>query len=280
MSFFQTIRPATLIRTAFCLSALLAHGVCNAQNQTPTNYAYANYLGSGYYLVDNQEVAILNIPIKRDREQRGQYASRWRLPVSVGSYSFKFNAEEVKDTELPSDVSTATFVPGIEWIVPLTDSWHLEPYVDLGIGTNFTTHEEVLIYSVGISSFYRLVEGRKHEWVNRVIYAGDYSFTTKHVTDFASFQTGVDWRLVDRIRLRERNHFVTAYTMAFWHFNSVELTSSEFSAVRLRNSFEVGLTWGAEELPNSPWFDITRVGLGYRFGDGLESWRIFFSRPI
>lgn len=251
-----------------------------AETKTTANYAYSNYLGSGYYLVDNQEVAVINMPFTADRHTDERYASRWRLPVSVGSYSFKFNAEEVKDTELPSDVATLTFVPGIEWIVPQSDRWQLEPYVDLGVGTNFNTHEEVLIYSVGISSLYQLFEGKPHEWVNRILYAGDYSFTSKGVNDFASFQTGVEWFLMDGLRWRQRNNFLTTYAMTFWHFNSVQLTSTEFNAVKLRNNFEVGLTWGAEDSPDDHWYTITRFGLGYRFGDNLESWRLFLSRPL
>lgn len=251
-----------------------------ADTNTTANYAYSNYLGSGYYLVENQEVAVINFPITKKRHTEEGYASRWRLPVSVGSYSFKFDADEVGDTELPSDVATLTFVPGIEWIVPRSDRWHLEPYVDLGVGTNFNTHEEVLIYSVGISSFYTLLEGRPHEWVNRILYAGDYSFTTKGVNDFASFQTGVEWYLLDGLRWRQRRNFLTTYAMTFWHFNSVQLTSAEFNAVKLRNNFEVGLSWGAEETPADHWYTITRFGLGYRFGDGLESWRLFISRPL
>lgn len=276
----SVFRPALPGLLAAACWMMCGSAVAADREPASINYAYANYLGSGYYLVDNQEVAILNLPFSRDRDSDGPYASRWRLPVSIGTYSFQFDPGEVEDTRLPSDVSSMTFVPGIEWTIPLSDRWHLEPYVDLGLGTNFTTHQEKLIYSVGVTSVYQLLEGRPHQWINRLLYAGDYSFTSKSVNDFASFQTGVDWRVLDNLHWRQRNNYFTTYAMAFWHFNSVKLSTSEFNAVTLRNSFEVGITWGAEELPDSRWFDITRFGIGYRFGDDLESWRIFFSKPI
>ena len=255
--------------------------VVNAREEQPvTNYVYANYLGSGYYAVEDQEVAILTIPFSRERDSGGRYASRWRLPVSLGSYSFKLNAEDLGDVDLPSDVSTLTFVPGIEWIIPLGEQWHLEPYVDLGIGTNFSTYEEVLIYSTGISSFYQFGDRDQYEWVNRIFYAGDYSFSTKQTTNFATLQSGLDWRLPGNRVRGEHRYFATVYTMVFWHFNKVELASGALSAVTLRNSFEVGFTLGRERDAKKKWFNIERLGFGYRFGDGLESWRIFFSTPI
>lgn len=252
-----------------------------AREGATANYVYANYLGSGYYTVANQEVAIIKMPFSLQRHSDGPYASRWRLPVSIGSYSFKFDPQDVGNTRLPRDVATLTFVPGIEWTIPLSDLWHLEPYIDLGVGTSFSNHENVMIYSVGISSFYELGDSRQYEWVNRILYAGDYGFSSKPSTNYATLQTGIDWRLPVDFAGGSRRYFVTLYSMAFWHFNQVELVSHSLNAVTLRNSFEVGLTLGARNAgDSSAWFDLNRFGLGYRFGDGLRSVRIFFSEPI
>lgn len=267
-------RACVLIVCVISLSA-------SAREEPPaTNYVYANYLGSGYYSVGDSQVAIVTVPFSRKRETSGPYASNWRLPVSVGSYSFKFDPEDVRDIDLPRDVGTLTFVPGIEWIIPLSDQWHLEPYVDFGVGTNFNSSEDVLIYSIGLSSFYRFGNRDQYEWVNRIYYAGDYSFTTESTTNFATLQSGLDWRVPGNLVRGEKRYFATLYTMVFWHFNKVELAGGSLAAVTLRNNFEVGFTLGVEDGPGRSWFNINRLGFGYRFGDGLESWRIFFSVPI
>lgn len=268
-------------RLATLLSALPVFIAVAAVAETPvSNYVYANYLGSGYYTVADQQVGIVNIPFSATREGSKPYASRWRLPVSIGSYSLKFDPENIDSTRLPQAVDTLTFIPGIEWIIPYDEHLHFEPYVDLGVGTNFSTREDVLIYSTGLSAFYKFGKGGRHEWVNRILYAGYRSFSTKQSNGYASLQSGVDWRLPGGFRIGNHDYYGTFYTMAFWHFDKVKLVSKGPDTVTLTNNFEVGLTLRTAQPFDLRWFNVDRIGLGYRFGDGLKAWRLIFSSPL
>lgn len=245
-----------------------------------TDFAFANYIGSGIYRASGREVAALNIPFSYTPQDQLGYKMTWRLPVSLGYYDFDF--DDIGDEILPHKADTLTFVPGVEWDIPITDDLLFRPYIDVGWGKNFTFGDDVLIYSSGVSSHYQFGSREKdHQWVNRILFARYRSLSDSGVSDgYASLQSGVDWRLLDGFELLGRESFVSVYGLAQWHFNTIEFVSPGQRTVTLENSYEVGFTLGLVSPLDFDLFELKRIGLGYRYGNGLRLWRLSFNTPL
>jgi hypothetical protein len=245
-----------------------------------TNFAFANYIGTGLYRAADQEVSVLNLPFSYTPEQQSGYQMTWRLPIALGYYNFDF--DEIDEDILPHNADTVTFAPGVEWDIPITSDLLFRPYIDLGWGKNFTSDESVFIYSTGISSHYQFGDKNKeHLWVNRLLVAGYRGLSDHDTRDgYASLQSGVDWQLIRGFTIADRGSFISIYGLAQWHFNQVEFARPERQTVTLNNNIEVGLTLGVVKPLDFELFDLDKIGIGYRFGDGLNLWRLTFNSPL
>lgn len=281
INLLQLIHRAVIVLLLF--PALLAEAQVSSskKDREPANYAFANYLGTGIYSTSGQDVTIINLPMTYQPKKQGELIYRFRLPVSLGFYDFDFDTDEVGEN-VPDSVDTFTFVPGVEVDVPINDQLTLVPYIDLGWSRNFTTNENVIIYSIGLSSIYDFrALGEKHLWVNRLIWAG-YETQSSDVTDsFASIQTGLDWRTPWRWGKRGSGSFTTVYGITHWYFSEVDFRRpDQESDDSVTMSYELGFSFGFDKGLDFSLFTLDRVALGYRWSDDLKIWRITFNLPI
>ncbi len=252
----------------------------------PANYAFSNYIGNGIYRSSGQNVTVFNLPfdyippaqtaLKAEDPEATTYF--FRMPISFGFYNFDF--DDVIDGDVPNRADTFTFVPGIEWQLPVNERLLINPYIDLGFGTNFSSGEQVAIYSTGVSSQYSWGENNQHLWINRLLYAGYRGLSVDVDDAYGAMQTGVDYRLPLSFNSLGRSSFVTAYGLAIWNFNRLEFTVPGGRAVGVNKNYEAGVTYGwVKPLEYGP-IKLERLGIGYRFGDRLKVWRLSFNLPI
>ena len=266
----------------FLIIVSTAFWVCSADasddDNDPANYAFSNYIGNGIYSAANQNVAVFNIPFEYTPTQSTEIPYTIRLPVSLGFYDFDY--DQIGSGDLPSNMATVSFVPGLEWNVPINEQLRFIPYFDLGWGTNTTTGNDVIIYSSGVSSIYQFGGDRHHLWVNRIFYAGYKGISSDIKDGFASIQSGVDWRVPWDFTIMGRASFISSYLLGQWYFNSLEFIQPAAQTVTAHNAFEVGMTLGLVKPIDFSLFDLDRVGLGYRYSNKVKVWRLTFNMPL
>lgn len=253
----------------------------NDNDSEIANYAYASYLGSGIYSSTGGQLTVFNIPLTYEpKNQQGQYTYRLRLPVSVGFYDLDFNFED-NEKSIPRSIDTFTFIPGVELDIPISEDLTLVPYVDLGWARNFTTRGDSLVYSAGLSSIYKFsAQGKSDLWINRLVWAG-YRAQSSHNTDsFASIQSGVDWRTPIHFGPKGRGNFTSLYGIAYWYFQSVDFKRADDSVRSVDSSFEVGFTFGFDKPLDFYFFELERIGIGYRQSEEFDLWRLTLNLPI
>ena len=82
----------------------------------------------------------------------------WINPASVGVFGLRLRLAVTFATNDLYDlldggfeeVKMSSFVPGLEFVVPVGDSHLLLPHVDAGIGTESASGKEVLLASIGL----------------------------------------------------------------------------------------------------------------------------------
>jgi len=82
------------------------------------------------------------------------------------------------------------------------------------------------------------------------------------------------------LNLFSKAGYASLYGVHYYYFDDVEVIDSETKTIEVDTQWELGVTLGS--IPNWKiwWFEIERVGLGYRFGGGSSAIRLVFGMPF
>jgi len=275
-------RAATLL-VLLALVACRGAPTCRAAEDSGAlpNYAFAAYLGNGLYSVSGLKVQIYNLPLGvtlRHLEGR-DCGIRLRLPVSLGFFDFK--AVDILETGLPDGVETLSFVPGIELQFPVRGNWVLTPFLDAGAGKNSTGGQVTYIFGAGVRSQFVFHSGDfTFRLGNTLVYAGNRAPGADLGSDFGSLVTGIDARRPLGFNVGTHRADVSLYA-ANYLYSNLEFRRFRADPVDVVVQYEAGFTFGTSTPPGHWIFrQVPRVGLGYRFGDGLSVVRLVLGMPF
>jgi len=271
--------------------AILAEeAITTQQVQVEQNYSYSPYLGAGIYgsRTDDRSIFVLNVPLSFDLVKYDEYTfdpqeSNWglKLNTTISAGFFDYDPEQsLPELELPSGIGTLVVLPGIEYIAPITDSWRLHPFADLGVGRNFDAKTNNLIYGFGIKSYYHFDIGNFPFLLgNRLYQAGFHNRTLDVSNSFAAFETGLNMTVV-RGSMWGRETDLGLYYMNFIFSDDLSLTdvSDKVDSLNIQN--EVGFTFGASRPVEHTLIGRPRIGLGVRFDNGERLYRLFLGFPF
>jgi hypothetical protein len=248
------------------------------------HYAFATFLGTGVYHTSGRTVQIYQLPMSymlRDLENNN-WGLLLRFPVTVGLFDFKF--DDILDFDLPDELETITFVPGLEFQFPVTDDWLLMPYGDFGFGKDLSGGDLTYIYSAGIGSkFYFAWKDKDFTLGNNLRYAGYRSSDGNGGDYYVSFETGLDMRFPSGFSVGGWETNFSLYAINFIYLKDLEffrVVRNFFDPVEVYLQYEVGLTFGTKRIAKVWLFKIPRVGIGYRFGDNLSIVRLVLGMPF
>ena len=96
----------------------------------------------------------------------------------------------------------------------------------------------------------------------------------------ASLQSGLDVKTPWQPYLFNRELYTSVYGAAYWYFDQFYFNLPERIPEKINTSYEVGFTVGLKSPIDMYLFDITSVGIGYRFSRNITAWRLVFGMPI
>jgi len=157
----------------------------------PINFAYATWIGSGYYRLEDLELYVLRIPIAIPL--RSVNDDHWGinllLPVTFAYEQFNSNFLDF----VIDDILGAAFVPGVEIQIPVSKNWILKPFGQIGIGYSEST--TTYIYGGGIKSLYSFQWGRVDFGLgNSLVFASEDATGNSEDEGFSMLQIGLDAR--------------------------------------------------------------------------------------
>jgi hypothetical protein len=249
-----------------------------ADRQNLFDWYYSAVFGTGSYRIGERDVFVVTVTngdILREASD-DKYEIVYTLPVTLGFYDY--SVEDIPNLEIPTDVATLTFLPGIHYVIPLSDDWTIKPFVNLGYGKEFAGGEEAWIYSAGVRSLYRI---RENSWRiafgSALYYAGN---TRESETDlgFAALELAVDISHETDMQLDSQNIYLGGYA-AVYLFSNLEFIQSDQTTFELNEQYELGLTLSANDHINLLGMELDRIGIGYLASSGFRAWRLVFSFP-
>jgi len=292
----QRLRPDALIATRaipfVMLAVALAVGAVSAQTEPPdpeppetselANFVYASQLGSGFYEVAGRRVWVLRFSGAarlRSVEDHG-WGVRLRFPVTFGFYDFK--PEDFLDVDLPDDVNTVTFVPGVEFEVPIFERWMLIPFVEFGAGKVVTSDGRwSLVYSGGTESKALFPVGRFNLLLgNELRYAGSAIVGGPVNDGWGRFKTVLEARHPLPFSITGKQARIGGYVLNNLYLDGLTFLKPNGDPVKIVTEYEIGVTFGTE-TPLKWWLvKLKGIGLGYRWGRRISAVRFFIGFPF
>jgi hypothetical protein len=221
------------------------------------NYAYATWVGSGYYIVGDQRAFILRGNFSwtlRDWDEQN-WGMELLLPATIGWYN-------LADFE---DVGAVTFVPGIRIVYPVRENWWLKPYGQFGIGMDFSGGDTVAIGGAGLKSLalFPLKNGIELELGNNLAYA-DNSKSDESQADngFSMFEIGLNSRWPLNVTLFDRQTFLNVFFVHTRFLNELVFLNADLFEDKITRLYKFGIS-----LEGKPEFSI--LGVEFR-GGGLD----------
>jgi hypothetical protein len=172
------------------------------------------------------------------------------------------------------NVQVSSFVPGLEFVIPVGKNHLLRPHLDAGVGVQSAADKEAFLATIGLRTEFKFAG--KH------FFAGlepGFQVSNRSGTDlesnavFSPFIT-VSGRRVLGFTIDGHQPDAGIFIETGYDFNALELASVRSTQDAVETRWEVGAGFGfSQSRPKIGPFSFPRIRIGYRFGD-IEGWRI------
>jgi hypothetical protein len=288
-------------RTRLLVCALLALASSDTSAQAPpgeqeplVNFVFASQLGSGVYAGGDSVVQVYRIPYNHTlRKLEGNpFGVQLRFTLTPGFYNFE--ARDILNGVLPSNVSTVTVTAGAAFPVRLGKRWSTAPLGEVGYGHDFTRGIGSPLYTIGL-----LTDGtlERDRWTllvhNRFIWTRQTRNTAGFLDELLRLQTALDARRPLPFRLGKREVDIGMFAASYVYFDTIDFlrfpqplpfsvaqrgsmldeTIAELERDGVTSQWELGVSFGM--TPNLVWkIPVPRIGVSYRFGTDTTAWRL------
>lgn len=278
-----------MARYAATLLLLLAAAVADGHAQSPSvrftseidprNFAHAAFLGSGIYVVDGRQLYIIRAPMgfTLRPEEGNPFGLRLSATPTFGFFDLKFS--DVGDFQLPSSLSTFSLLLGVEFQIPVLSNWRLDPWVRAGPAWEFDGGSVTWVIGVGVDSRveFRTGGSRVLLW-NTLLWAGNRESDLSPQDDFGRVDTQLEWLFPIGWRLHKTRTEIGPYTRSEIYFDAMLIQPPQGDPLLIYHRYEIGVLWGATQRHTTFWkIPYPRVGLGWRFGDGVSGVRLLLT---
>ena len=221
------------------------------------NFAYATWVGTGYYKIGDRRAYILRGDFSymlRDYDEKN-WGLELLLPATIGYFNF---------SDL-TDVSAITFIPGLKLVYPVLKNWWLKPYVQFGVGKDFSGDDLVAIGGAGVKSLalFPIKNGIELELGNNLTYADNSESGTSVVDNgFSMFEIGLNSRWPLNFTLYNRQPYLNVFFVYTDFINELVFLNADRFDKEINRIYTIGIF-----LEGKPDFSI----LGIKFpGGGLD----------
>lgn len=244
-----------------------------------TSFAFASYLGTGFYTTSGQDVFVIQLPFEYTIKEKTNTEAGLllKLPLTFGL----INVENIDTENLPdlNNVTTLTFLPGIEYQYPVTQNWTITPFTDIGLARDFNNSTNVLVTGIGIKSYYNIpIYSALLSLGNRFLYARERSENARNDSDYSLLETGLNYRVTSDFSHDNGVMFSNLYYINFYYPNNLVFLEGTQNPVRVGIEHEVGITFS--NIPDFLLFEKSQFGIGIRFGNNVNVFRIVFGTPF
>lgn len=267
-----------------CLAAAVSTGaqvsVTQKEIDSLYHWAYSAAFGTGAYRIGDDEVYVIKVePVLNLNwfANRG-VSTKLRLPITFGLQSI--DLRDIGDIiDLSTNLKTMTFVPGLEFEIPMRGSWVLKPFGNYGYGHQLSGSGSARIFTFGLNSQVALpaLGAMDIKMINALHWFGQVPNRAQSEI-FARLVTGFEGNLrLGSMQLGGRQLYLKPHIAHYWYFDPPGFGQILKPAIELKQELEIGVSVGIEERISLKLFSFDRLGIAYKDGGQIQGIRIYLS---
>ena len=261
---------ATVIIVAWASPPALARNITDNH----VNYAYATWIGTGFYRIKDRRIAVVRAPISYNlREMESdEWGLDLLLPVTLGVDRF-IDEEET--------VGSATFVPGLMFSYPVLENWWLKPYAQVGVAKDFSDGDVHSIYAVGIKSLARFkMDGYELELGNALLMADNSNSGQGGDNGFSMWEIGLNTRLPMDYKVQNKRTNLNIFVVYSEFINDLDFVQYLNQETDIQRLYKFGVALGVENNFEIWGFQFRGVGMDLTIGDGFTGFGLTTGFPF
>lgn len=246
----------------------------DVEPEPDVSYIYTAVMGTGTYKINGRRITMFSLPLSyTQREMTAERAGmEWQMPLVIG-YDAVSDHHWIGDI-LDDDLVTLSALPGLEYQIPVNETWAVKPFGHVGYGHDFVSNENILMGVLGVralGTWYHL-DGWEVRWGSAFRLAGEYQTKSYHRTSFGMLETGVDVRHDTPLLLSDRQvnvglYYHYQYFIPEWDIDQLRPRESDIGSLH-----ELGISVGLKKPMTILGVSFSRVRAGYNRGSGVQGW--------
>lgn len=228
--------------------------------ETDFNYVYSAVLGTGFYSTSTDRVFVLRVPLSWTLAEFDNNDSLQLLtPVTMGMREL---VDDDGGFEVPNQLLTGSFLPGVAWRHHARDNWLVSPSVQAGAAQDFQQDTTAWMYTAAIRSYawwdigsHRLAMG------NRLLGAGQHIQSSDQQQGFFMLDTGFDWNFQLPWSIGDKRLSTSVFVLWQHYMDDLDIPALSGESVGLDDLYHLGLTFGfREKITLWGFIPIRRIG--------------------
>jgi hypothetical protein len=263
-----------LIAAALLPVAVLCPYARSNDVEADVSYIYTAVMGTGTYKINGRRISMFSLPLSYTHREKteDQAGIEWQMPVVLG-YDAVSDHNWIGDI-LDDDLVTLSVLPGMEYQIPVNETWAIKPFGHIGYGHDFSGNENIYMGVLGVRALgtWYPSDGWEFRWGNAFRLAGEYQGRSHHRTSFGMLETGLDVRRYTPLLLSDRPvnvgvYYHYQYFIPEWDIDELRPRESDIGALH-----ELGVSVGLKKPVTILGVSFSRVRAGYNRGSGVQGW--------
>jgi len=244
------------------------------------NYAYATWIGTGYYTVGNQDVFIFRVPLTsytlREATEE-QIGYRLLFPLTLGFHNFDgFDNLDI----LPESVATVALVPGLEMSIPVLKNWHLRPFGQIGYGNDFESDKGAWIFGAGVKSLAVFPWDQWELQLGNTLMAASQNSSAGFDNGFSMFEIGLNVKNPWDFNFLDRDSHIDTFYVYTHIMNDMDFYELGREPDEVGRLHQLGATLVPDRQYKIWFVKLKGMGLSYLFGDELKAIKLHTGFPF
>ena len=245
-----------------------------AEEDNTINYAYATWIGTGFYKIKNRSIMVVRAPLSYTLREAD--SENWGLdllmPVTLGLDNF----EEESET-----VGSITFVPGLMLSYPVRDNWWLKPFVQFGVANDFSDDELAYVYAGGVKSLARFeMDGFDLELGNALLAAENYHSDRGSDNGFSMVEIGLNVRFPIDYKVQNKRTHLNTFVVYSEFVNDLDFFQEEDEEIDINRLYKIGVALGVEGNFEIMGLAFRGVGVDLTLGNGFTGFGLTTGFPF
>ncbi len=267
-----------LILAVLAAALAIAAPAFGQGEETPTFHPFAFGFTGGDSATPDTKIYDIRIPasFKIFSANDDDWGLRLRLVLYAGVYDF--TVEEAVDLDFRFQSLAAT--PGVEFLVPVGKAWILKPFAEVGYGRDFDNDLGFGVWSLGMRTIatwpvkkWDLSFGTKFQYLSTI--KSDFELSD----EFGEVRLGFDARHPLPFTISGSQADISAFYIRRQYIDAF-VDREDVDPLEIQYTNEFGFTFGTTPRIKFWFFNLPRIGLGYRFGPNIKGFRLNFGFPF